>query len=63
MEGENEKDVLTLVAKGNKYREIADRFGVSERTIKYYMKMILHRLHMKNRSQAVRYAIEQGFVD
>lgn len=73
MEGENaptkqrlsqrQKDVLILVAKGNKYKEIANRFGVSERTIKYYMKMILGRLHMKNRSQAVRYAIEQGFVD
>lgn len=60
---QRQKDVLILVAKGNKYREIADRFGVSERTIKYYMKMILQRLHMKNRSQAVRYAIEQELVE
>lgn len=58
-----QKEVLILVAKGLKYKEIAAKLGVSERTIKYYMEMILNKLHMENRSQAVKYAIEKGFVD
>jgi len=58
-----QKEVLILVAKGLKYKEIAAKLGVSERTIKYYMEMILNNLHMENRSQAVKYAIEKGFVD
>lgn len=58
-----QKDVLILVAKGMKYKEIALQLGVTERTVKYYMDMILRKLHMENRSQAVRYAIERGVVD
>lgn len=58
-----QKEVLILVAKGLKYKEIAAKLGVSERTIKYYMEMILNKLHMENRSQAVKYVIKKGFVD
>lgn len=58
-----QKDVLILVAKGMKYKDIARKLGVTERTVKYYMDMILCKLHMENRSQAVRYAIERGFAD
>lgn len=58
-----QKDVLVLVAKGMKYKDIADKLGVTERTVKYHMRMTLHKLHMENRSQAVRYVIQKGFVD
>lgn len=58
-----QKDVLVLVAKGIKYKEIAQTLGVTERTVKYYMDMILRKLHVENRSQAIRYAIEKGVVE
>jgi two-component system NarL family response regulator len=58
-----QKEVLILVAKGMKYKEIAVLLGITERTVKYYMEMILKKLYMENRSQAIRYAIEEGFVD
>lgn len=58
-----QKEVLILVAKGLKYKEIAAKLGVSERTIKYYMEMILNKLHMENRNQAIKYAVKKGFVD
>lgn len=58
-----QKEVLILVAKGMKYKEIADVLSISERTVKYYMEMILNKLHMENRNQAVKYVIKKGIVD
>lgn len=58
-----QKEVLIHVAKGLKYRDIAEKLGVTERTVKYYMEMILKKLHMESRSQAVRYAIKEGLAD
>lgn len=58
-----QKEVLILVAKGMKYKEIAAVLSISERTVKYYMEMILDKLHMENRNQAVKYVIKEGIVD
>ncbi|MBP2629355.1 MAG: hypothetical protein H6Q68_4066 [Firmicutes bacterium] len=60
---ERQKNVLVLVAKGMKYKDIVITFGVTERTIKYYMEMIINKQHMKNRKQEVKYAIQKGIVD
>jgi len=53
---EREREVLTLVAQGLKYKEVAAKLFLSERTIKYHMGQILERLHLKNRAQVVEYA-------
>lgn len=58
-----QKNVLILVAKGMKYKDIALTLGITERTVKYYMEMILSKLHLENRNQAVRYAIQEGIID
>lgn len=58
-----QKEVLVLVAQGMKYRDIGTNLGVSERTVKYYMEMILDKLHVENRSQAIKYVIQEGLVD
>lgn len=58
-----QKEVLVLVTKGMKYKDIAVTLGITERTVKYYMENILNKLHMETRSQAVKYAIQEGFVD
>jgi two-component system NarL family response regulator len=58
-----QKEILTLVAKGVKYKDIASALYITERTVKYHMEMILDKLHLENRSQAVKYIIQDGFID
>ncbi len=59
---EREREVLTLVAQGLKYKEVAAKLFLSERTIKYHMGQILERLHLKNRAQVVEYARRTGLT-
>ena len=57
-----EVQVLTLVAQGLTYKEVAARLFVSERTIKYHMGEIIARLQMNNRDQVIEYARRSGLV-
>jgi DNA-binding NarL/FixJ family response regulator len=54
--------VLTLVAQGLLYKEVAARLGLSERTVKYHMGEIVARLHLDNRAQVVEWARRMGWV-
>ena len=59
---EREIGVLRLVSEGLTNREIGVRLGVSENTIKFHIKNILQKLHVRNRAQAVAYAMQKGLV-
>jgi len=59
---EREREVLTLVAQGLKYKQVAVKLFLSERTIKYHMGQILDRLHLENRAQVVEYARRTGLT-
>ncbi len=54
--------ILTLVAQGQTYRQVADAIGLSERTVKYHMAEILNRLHLENRAQVIAYAARAGLT-
>jgi DNA-binding NarL/FixJ family response regulator len=54
--------ILTLVAQGFTYKEVGARLGLSEHTVKYHMGDILRRLHLRNRSEVVAYAVRSGLV-
>jgi DNA-binding NarL/FixJ family response regulator len=54
-------EVLTLVASGLTYKEVGARLYLSERTIKYHMSEIYHRLHLENRAQVIAYARRMGY--
>ena len=55
-----ETEVLRLVAKGLSYKQIAERLGVSHRTVQNHVQNTLGKLQLHNRVELTRYAIEQG---
>lgn len=57
---DRETEVLRLVAKGLSYRQIAERLVLSHRTVQNHVQNTLNKLHLHNRVELVRYAIERG---
>jgi two-component system NarL family response regulator len=53
-----QEEILTLIARGVTYKKVAEKLGVTERTVKYHMNEILERLHLDNRAQAIAYLAE-----
>ncbi|MBO4206704.1 response regulator [Micromonospora echinofusca] len=60
---ERETEVLRLVAKGMSYKQIAQRLGLSHRTVQNHVQNTLGKLQLHNRVELTRYAIEQGLGD
>ena len=60
---EREREVLRLVGLGLGNRDIAANLCVSENTVRYHIKNILAKLHLRNRAQAAAYAVQQGLAD
>ncbi|WP_055108356.1 response regulator [Paenibacillus ihumii] len=58
-----EREILDWVAKGLTNREIAKELQISDQTVKNHLKNILQKLHLENRVQLTRYALEQGWID
>ncbi len=54
--------ILTLVAQGQTYQQVAETIGIAERTVKYHMAEILDRLHLENRAQVIAYAARLGMT-
>ena len=59
---DRERGILQLVADGATNKEIGARLFISENTVSYHMKNILAKLHLRNRAQAVAYALQSGLV-
>ena len=59
---EREIEVLKLVADGFDTAEIAATLSYSQRTVKNVLHDITSRLHLRNRSHAVAYALRQGLI-
>jgi NarL family two-component system response regulator LiaR len=57
-----ELEVLQLVAVGQCDREIADRLGISEATVRTHVSNILAKLNLGSRTQAALYALREGLV-
>ena len=57
-----ERDVLALVAEGHSTREVARRLCYSERTIKNILQSLTTRFGLRNRTQAVAWALRNGWI-
>mgnify|MGYP000440651418 FL=1 len=57
-----EVDVLNLIAHGLSNQEIANQLMVSETTVRFHVSNILSKLHLANRTQAVLYALKEGYA-
>lgn len=57
-----ERNVLALVAEGFSTREIATKMAYSERTIKNVLQDLTTRLQLRNRTHAVAYALQRGWI-
>src|SRR5574344_323424 len=56
-----EEEVLDLLTQGNNYRGIAGKLFISETTVKTHVNNIFQKLQVNDRTQAVLYAINNGF--
>ena len=57
---ERETQILRMVATGQSYKQIATRLTLSHRTVQNHVQNTLGKLHLHNRTELVRYAIEHG---
>lgn len=58
-----EREILNWVASGMTNKEIATQLGISDQTVKNHLKNILQKLHLENRVQLTRYALDKGLVN
>jgi DNA-binding NarL/FixJ family response regulator len=58
-----ELDILRLMSKGLSNKQIAESLGITEGTVKWHVNIILSRLHVADRTQAVLAALQRGIVD
>lgn len=57
-----EREVLQLLARGLRNKEIAARLTVSERTVNFHLANIYSKLHVSGRTEALSKALEQGLL-
>lgn len=55
-----ETGVLELLSQGLSNREIGDRLGLAEKTVKHHMTNILQKLHVRSRTEAAVLALSHG---
>ncbi len=59
---EREATILRLLAKGDSNQEIAEKLGVSEKTVRNRLSEIFSKLRLNNRTQAALYALREGIA-
>jgi DNA-binding NarL/FixJ family response regulator len=58
-----EREVLRLIAQGQKNREIADGLGIAVKTVETHRTKIMQKLDLHNSADLATYAIRRGLID
>src|SRR5215467_7844136 len=58
-----EREVVKLLAEGNSVRKVADRLGLSAKTVEAHKFNLMRKLDIHNKAQLVTYAIQKKIVD
>ena len=59
---EREQEILQLLARGARNKEIAAQLFLSIKTVEYHLAHLFHKLGVSNRTEAARVATERGLV-
>lgn len=59
---ERELEVVRLIARGDRNKEIAQKMAISEGTVKGYVATILQKFGVTDRTQAAMYAVKRGLI-
>jgi two-component system, NarL family, response regulator len=57
-----EREVLDMIVRGKSNKEIASDLGITEATVKCHVSVILMRLNVSDRTQAVVTALQRGLI-
>ena len=57
-----EREVLGMMVRGLRNKEIADLLFISDRTVKFHAQAIFRKLDVANRTEAVSVALRRGIV-
>ncbi|MDJ0635660.1 MAG: LuxR C-terminal-related transcriptional regulator [Xenococcaceae cyanobacterium MO_188.B29] len=57
-----EQEVVELLARGLRDREIAQKLYISDRTVKFHINNVLNKLNARTRIQAIYRAYQRGFL-
>ncbi len=58
-----EVDILRLIVKGHNNQMIADALSITHGTVKWHLNIILRRLNVNDRTQAVIVAAQRGIIE
>lgn len=58
-----EREVLQHIARGYLYKEVAQRLGISVKTVEAHVSAVLRKLQLSTRHELSRWAVERRLVD
>ncbi len=58
-----EKQILKLIAKGLRNKDISHALSISESTVENHIHKIYQKLNISNRAQATAYAFQTGMMN
>lgn len=59
---EREKEILSLIVKGETNSEVGDKLMISSRTVETHRRNILKKLNLRNTAEMVKYALDNKMI-
>jgi DNA-binding CsgD family transcriptional regulator len=57
-----EEEILILLAEGQSNRSVADRFGISVRTVESHRARLMLKLKCQSVVEMIKFALRNGFI-